>query len=80
MLKPGGRSSAWNSAGCVVPVCGDIYDRYSFTVLPRLGQMVAGDREAYQYLVESIRQFPDQESLVGTGSKRPVRSVCVTAT
>lgn len=40
-----------------------IYDAYSFKVLPRLGQAVADDRAAYQYLAESIRQFPDQQEL-----------------
>jgi demethylmenaquinone methyltransferase/2-methoxy-6-polyprenyl-1,4-benzoquinol methylase len=39
------------------------YDFYSFKLLPEIGHWVAGDREAYVYLVESIRQFPDQESL-----------------
>ena len=38
-----------------------LYDLYSFQVLPFLGQIVAGDRAAYQYLVESIRKFPNQE-------------------
>ena len=38
------------------------YDAYSFKVLPVLGQIVADDREAYQYLAESIRRFPDQET------------------
>jgi demethylmenaquinone methyltransferase / 2-methoxy-6-polyprenyl-1,4-benzoquinol methylase len=37
------------------------YDRYSFNVIPVMGQVVAGDRESYQYLVESIRKFPDQD-------------------
>ena len=37
------------------------YDRYSFNVIPAMGQVVAGDRDSYQYLVESIRKFPDQE-------------------
>jgi demethylmenaquinone methyltransferase/2-methoxy-6-polyprenyl-1,4-benzoquinol methylase len=36
------------------------YDRYSFNVIPVMGQVVAGDRDSYQYLVESIRRFPDQ--------------------
>ena len=36
------------------------YDLYSFNVIPRLGQMIANDRDSYQYLVESIRKFPDQ--------------------
>ena len=39
------------------------YDWYSFKVLPRLGQAVAGDAESYRYLAESIRMHPDQESL-----------------
>jgi demethylmenaquinone methyltransferase/2-methoxy-6-polyprenyl-1,4-benzoquinol methylase len=42
-----------------------IYDRYSFSVIPAMGQAVTGDRESYQYLVESIRRFPDQESFAG---------------
>jgi len=37
-----------------------VYDQYSFNVIPRLGQLIANDRESYQYLVESIRRFPDQ--------------------
>ena len=39
-----------------------LYGLYSFQVLPFLGQIIAGDREAYQYLVESIRRFPNQET------------------
>ena len=42
-----------------------LYDLYSFQALPALGGLVAGDREAYRYLAESIRRFPDQESLAG---------------
>ncbi|MFV1078784.1 class I SAM-dependent methyltransferase, partial [Klebsiella pneumoniae] len=38
------------------------YDRYSFNVIPALGQAVTGDRDSYQYLVESIRRFPDQDA------------------
>jgi demethylmenaquinone methyltransferase/2-methoxy-6-polyprenyl-1,4-benzoquinol methylase len=36
------------------------YDLYSFNIIPRLGEAIAGDRDSYQYLVESIRRFPDQ--------------------
>ena len=39
-----------------------LYDLYSFNVIPRMGQLVANDRDSYQYLVESIRRFPDQET------------------
>ncbi|MEO1309230.1 MAG: class I SAM-dependent methyltransferase, partial [Pseudomonadota bacterium] len=38
------------------------YDRYSFNVILTMGQVVTGDRESYQYLVESIRKFPDQDN------------------
>jgi len=41
----------------------ELYDRYSDTVIPRLGEAVAGDRESYQYLVDSIRRFPGAEDL-----------------
>lgn len=36
------------------------YDSYSFNVIPAMGELVAGDRQSYQYLVESIRRFPSQ--------------------
>ena len=39
-----------------------LYDLYSFNVIPVMGQIVANDRDSYQYLVESIRKFPDQET------------------
>ena len=41
-----------------------LYDLYSFNVIPRMGQAIAGDRDSYQYLVESIRKFPDQETFL----------------
>lgn len=41
------------------------YDFYSFNVIPRMGQVIAGDRDSYQYLVESIRNFPDQDAFLG---------------
>jgi demethylmenaquinone methyltransferase/2-methoxy-6-polyprenyl-1,4-benzoquinol methylase len=40
-----------------------VYDAWSFQVLPRLGQLVAGDADSYRYLAESIRTFPDQARL-----------------
>ncbi|HKJ76294.1 MAG TPA: class I SAM-dependent methyltransferase, partial [Gammaproteobacteria bacterium] len=40
-----------------------LYDAYSFSVLPMIGQAVTGDRASYQYLAESIRMHPDQETL-----------------
>ena len=44
----------------LLPALGAVYDAYSFRVLPALGEIVTGNREAYQYLAESIRRFPDQ--------------------
>ncbi len=49
----------------VVPVLDKLYDAYSFRVLPALGERVTGDRDAYQYLAESIRRFPDQGTFAG---------------
>jgi demethylmenaquinone methyltransferase/2-methoxy-6-polyprenyl-1,4-benzoquinol methylase len=45
------------------PALRPLYDAYSFGLIPRIGARVAGDAEAYRYLVESIRRFPDQRSL-----------------
>jgi demethylmenaquinone methyltransferase/2-methoxy-6-polyprenyl-1,4-benzoquinol methylase len=63
VLKPGGRFLCLEFSRVVVPALDRLYDAYSFNVLPWLGQMVAGDRAAYQYLAESIRRFPDQGTL-----------------
>ena len=64
VLKPGGRFFCIEFSRVVVPLLGELYERYSFHVLPRIGQVVAQDRDAYQYLVESIRRFPPQDELV----------------
>jgi demethylmenaquinone methyltransferase/2-methoxy-6-polyprenyl-1,4-benzoquinol methylase len=40
------------------------YDLYSFNVIPKMGQLIANDADSYQYLVESIRKFPDQETFL----------------
>ncbi|MCB8819451.1 bifunctional demethylmenaquinone methyltransferase/2-methoxy-6-polyprenyl-1,4-benzoquinol methylase UbiE [Microvirga rosea] len=58
VLKPGGRFLCLEFSKVDVPGLDRIYDAYSFNVIPRLGQMVTGDSESYQYLVESIRRFP----------------------
>jgi demethylmenaquinone methyltransferase/2-methoxy-6-polyprenyl-1,4-benzoquinol methylase len=47
----------------MLPQLARLYDRYSFSVIPALGELVTGDRDSYRYLVESIRMFPDQEAL-----------------
>jgi demethylmenaquinone methyltransferase/2-methoxy-6-polyprenyl-1,4-benzoquinol methylase len=64
VLKPGGRVLILEFSKPNLPGLGPVYDAYSFNILPRLGQLVAGDRNSYQYLVESIRMHPDQETLL----------------
>lgn len=63
VLKTGGRAFILEFSPAVLPIIRDIYDAYSFKAIPALGQIFAGDRESYQYLVESIRQFPKPEKL-----------------
>lgn len=63
VLKPGGRFLCLEFTPQITPVLQPLYDLYSFYVLPLLGGIVAGDREAYRYLVESIRGFPRQGEL-----------------
>ena len=63
VLRPGGRFLCLEFSR-VNPALERLYDVYSFEVLPRLGDWVAKDREAYVYLAESIRRFPPQEELV----------------
>jgi demethylmenaquinone methyltransferase / 2-methoxy-6-polyprenyl-1,4-benzoquinol methylase len=63
VLKPGGRLLVLEFSKPVVPGLKPVYDVYSFSVLPWLGRRVAGDSDSYQYLAESIRRFPDQETL-----------------
>ncbi|WP_424966294.1 bifunctional demethylmenaquinone methyltransferase/2-methoxy-6-polyprenyl-1,4-benzoquinol methylase UbiE [Dinoroseobacter sp. S375] len=62
VLKPGGRLMVLEFSQLPNPGLQKAYDLYSFNVIPPMGQMVANDRESYQYLVESIRRFPDQET------------------
>ncbi|MGB6318560.1 MAG: ubiquinone/menaquinone biosynthesis methyltransferase, partial [Litorimonas sp.] len=60
VLKPGGRVGVLEFSTPPEPLIRKLYDAYSFAVIPRLGQAIAGDRDSYQYLVESIRRFPTQ--------------------
>jgi len=64
VIKPGGKLLVLEFSKPWAPLRG-AYDLYSFQVLPRLGKMVAGDPQSYQYLAESIRMHPDQETLAG---------------
>lgn len=65
VLKPGGRFMCLEFSEVDVPVLDRIYDFYSFNAIPAMGGLVAGDADSYQYLVESIRQFPNQKKLAG---------------
>jgi demethylmenaquinone methyltransferase/2-methoxy-6-polyprenyl-1,4-benzoquinol methylase len=65
VLKPGGRFCCLEFSRVQVSALVAVYDAWSFKVLPRLGQLIANDADSYQYLAESIRMFPDQETLAG---------------
>lgn len=63
VLKPGGRFCCLEFSRVQVAALSPIYDTWSFKVLPKMGALIAKDSESYQYLAESIRMFPDQETL-----------------
>jgi demethylmenaquinone methyltransferase/2-methoxy-6-polyprenyl-1,4-benzoquinol methylase len=60
VLRPGGRFLCLEFSAVQVPILDRLYDFHSFELIPRLGGFIAGSRAAYQYLVESIRKFPNQ--------------------
>ncbi|MDX8346433.1 bifunctional demethylmenaquinone methyltransferase/2-methoxy-6-polyprenyl-1,4-benzoquinol methylase UbiE [Cognatiyoonia sp. IB215446] len=64
VLKPGGRLMVLEFSQLPNPMMQAAYDAYSFNIIPRMGQIIAGDRDSYQYLVESIRKFPDQDTFL----------------
>lgn len=65
VLRPGGRLMVLEFSQVPNELLRKVYDLYSFHIIPRLGQAIARDRDSYQYLVESIRRFPDQETFLG---------------
>jgi len=65
VLKPGGRYLCLEFSRPPAKPLREAYDAYSFKLIPEIGRLVANDREAYQYLVESIRRHPDQATLAG---------------
>jgi demethylmenaquinone methyltransferase/2-methoxy-6-polyprenyl-1,4-benzoquinol methylase len=65
VLRPGGRLLCLEFSTVDVPGLDAIYDFYSFNIIPALGRMVAGDADAYRYLVESIRRFPKPKAFAG---------------
>jgi demethylmenaquinone methyltransferase/2-methoxy-6-polyprenyl-1,4-benzoquinol methylase len=64
-LKPGGRALVLEFSKPTSKPLEKLYDAYSFSLLPRMGKLVANDAESYRYLAESIRMHPDQETLKG---------------
>jgi demethylmenaquinone methyltransferase/2-methoxy-6-polyprenyl-1,4-benzoquinol methylase len=64
VLKPGGRFLCLEFSQPATEMLRKAYDAYSFKVIPQIGEWVTKDRDSYQYLVESIRRFPDQRTFV----------------
>ena len=64
VLKPGGRLVVLEFSQIPNDMLQWIYDRYSFNMIPRMGKIIANDWDSYQYLVESIRKFPDQDTFL----------------
>ena len=64
VLQPGGRLMVLEFSQIPVPLVQEAYDLYSFKVIPTMGKLIANDRSSYQYLVESIRNFPDQDTFL----------------
>ncbi len=69
VLKPGGKLLVLEFSKPENPLLTKAYDLYSFTALPAMGKLIAGDSESYKYLAESIRMHPDQETLKGMMEK-----------
>jgi len=65
VLKPGGRLMVLEFSQIPNSGLQALYDFYSFNAIPRMGQIITGDRDSYQYLVESIRKFPEQDTFLG---------------
>ncbi|MDA8585796.1 bifunctional demethylmenaquinone methyltransferase/2-methoxy-6-polyprenyl-1,4-benzoquinol methylase UbiE [Rhodobacteraceae bacterium] len=62
VLRPGGRLMVLEFSQLPNAAMQKAYDLYSYNIIPRMGQAIANDRDSYQYLVESIRKFPDQDT------------------
>ena len=69
VLKPGGRFLCLEFSEVEMPLLDRIYEAWSFSAIPRIGRVVAGDGEPYAYLVESIRKFPNQENFASMISR-----------
>jgi len=78
VLLPGGRFLCLEFRNVLEGMLAKFYDAYSFQVIPKLGQLIAGDSAPYQYLVESIRRFPTQETFTAMIEKAGFRQVRAT--
>jgi demethylmenaquinone methyltransferase/2-methoxy-6-polyprenyl-1,4-benzoquinol methylase len=64
VLKPGGRLMVLEFSHIPNDLMQKVYDLYSFNIIPKMGQAIANDADSYQYLVESISKFPDQDTFL----------------
>ncbi len=64
VLKPGGKLLVLEFSKMAIPMLSSFYETYSFKVIPMIGKWITGDAQSYQYLVESIRMHPDQDTLL----------------
>ncbi|MEE8294337.1 MAG: bifunctional demethylmenaquinone methyltransferase/2-methoxy-6-polyprenyl-1,4-benzoquinol methylase UbiE [Sphingomonadales bacterium] len=65
ILKPGGRYLVLEFSSVPSPLMRQVYDWYSFHMIPKMGKAITGDEASYQYLAESIRKFPPPEVFAG---------------
>lgn len=79
VLKPGGRLAVLEFSQMTAPLLQKAYDAYSFAVIPTMGSLVTGDKASYQYLIESIRKFPDQPSFKAEVEAAGFKQVSVTS-
>jgi len=75
VLKPGGKLMVLEFSKPTNPLLSKAYDTYSFTALPFMGKLIAGDSESYKYLAESIRMHPDQDTLKSDDGNRRLRQL-----
>jgi len=78
VLKPGGRFLSLEFSRPTTRALSRVYDAWSFNVIPELGQLIARDRDSYQYLVESIRCFPHQAAFKAEIEAAGFKNVTVT--
>ncbi|MCF6320834.1 MAG: bifunctional demethylmenaquinone methyltransferase/2-methoxy-6-polyprenyl-1,4-benzoquinol methylase UbiE [Rhizobiaceae bacterium] len=69
VLKPGGRFLCLEFSQVEMPILDKIYDQWSERIIPKIGAVVTGDEEPYQYLIQSVRKFPNQQTFASMISK-----------